>query len=130
MKRIINTDKAPKAIGPYNQAIEINHTLYVSGQIPVAPLTNEIVKGGIKEQTEQVMKNIGNVLSSAGYSYSDVVKSTVILTDINDFAAMNEVYAKYYVKDFPARTTFQAVALPKGVLVEIDTIAAKRKEDY
>jgi 2-iminobutanoate/2-iminopropanoate deaminase len=128
MKRIIITEKAPKAIGPYNQAIEINHTLYISGQIPVDPATNEIVKGSIVEQTEQVMKNIGNALSSAGYSYSDVVKSTVILTNINDFAAMNEVYAKFYVKDFPARTCFQAVALPKGVLIEIDTIAAKQKD--
>jgi 2-iminobutanoate/2-iminopropanoate deaminase len=128
MKRIINTEKAPKAIGPYNQAIEINHTLYVSGQIPVDPTTNEIVSGGIVEQTEQVMKNIGNALSSAGYSYSDVVKSTVILSDINNFTAMNEVYAKYYIKEFPARTTFQAVALPKGVLIEIDTIAAKKKD--
>jgi 2-iminobutanoate/2-iminopropanoate deaminase len=128
MKRIINTEKAPKAIGPYNQAVEINHTLYVSGQIPVDPVTNEVVTGGIVEQTEQVMKNIGNALSSAGYSFSDVVKSTVILSDINNFGAMNEVYAKYYVKDFPARSTFQAVALPKGVLVEIDTIAAKRKD--
>jgi 2-iminobutanoate/2-iminopropanoate deaminase len=128
MKRIINTEKAPKAIGPYSQAIEINHTLYVSGQIPVDPATNEIIKGGIVEQTEQVMKNIGNALSSAGYSYSDVVKSTVILSDVKNFAAMNEVYAKYYVKDFPARTTFQAVALPKGALIEIDTIAAKMKD--
>lgn len=128
MKRIIITEKAPKAIGPYNQAIEINHTLYISGQIPVDPATNEIVKGGIVEQTEQVLKNIGSALSSAGYSYSDVVKTTVILTDIKNFTAMNEVYAKYFIKDFPARTTFQAVALPKGVLIEIDTIAAKTKD--
>ena len=118
MKKIITTDKAPKAIGPYNQAVEINSTLYISGQVPIDPVSNEIVPGGIKEQTEQVMKNIGIILSAAGYHYSDVVKSTCMLSDINNFAAMNEVYAKYYVKDFPARSTFQAAGLPRGVLVD------------
>jgi len=126
MKKIITTDKAPKAIGPYSQAVEINSTLYISGQLPVDPVTGEIVTGGIAEQTEQVMKNIGIILSGAGYSYSDVIKSTCMLSDIKNFGQMNEVYAKYYVKDFPARSTFQAAALPKGVLVEIDTIAAKK----
>lgn len=129
MKRIITTDKAPKAIGPYNQAVEINSTLYISGQIPVDPVTGEIVAGGITEQTEQVMKNIGIILSAAGYSYSDVVKSTCMLSDINNFGVMNEIYSKYYVKDFPARSTFQAAALPKGVMVEIETIAAKKAEN-
>lgn len=129
MKKIITTDKAPKAIGPYSQAVEINHTLYISGQIPLDPAIGEIVPGGIVEQTEQVMKNIGIILSSAGYSYSDVVKSTCMIADLANFSAMNEVYAKYYTKDFPARSTFQTSALPRGVMIEIDTIAAKRSEN-
>jgi len=126
MKRIIQTEKAPKAIGPYSQAVEINSTLYISGQIPLDPNTNEVVKGGIAEQTEQVMKNIGSILSAAGYSYSDVVKSTCMLSDLANFSTMNEIYSKYYTKDFPARSTFQVAGLPKGVMVEIETIAAKR----
>ena len=129
MKKIIQTEKAPKAIGPYSQAIEINATLYISGQIPIDPTTNEVVKGGITEQTEQVMKNIGSILSAAGYSYSDVVKSTCMLSDLNNFSAMNEVYAKYYTKDFPARSTFQVAGLPKAVMVEIETIAAKKTDN-
>lgn len=131
MKMIITTEKAPKAIGPYSQAVEINSTLYLSGQLPMDPATNQIVSGGITEQTEQVMKNIGAVLSAAGYSYSDVVKSTCFLSDMANFKAMNEVYSKYYSKDFPARSTIQAAALPLGVLVEIDSIAAKSRDgDY
>ncbi|MEJ5264951.1 MAG: RidA family protein [Bacteroidales bacterium] len=126
MKKIIVTEKSPRAIGPYSQAVEVGSTLYISGQIPLDPVTNEIVEGGIREQTEQVLKNIGLILTAAGYSFSDVVKTTCMLADINDFAAMNEVYAKYFVKDFPARSTFQAAALPKGVRVEIEVIAAKK----
>ena len=129
MKRIITTEKAPKAIGPYNQAIEINSTLYISGQIPIDPTTGEIVTGGIAEQTEQVMKNIGNILSAAGYNFSNVVKSTCMLSDIKNFTSMNEIYAKYYVKDFPARSTFQVAALPRNVLIEIETIAAKKSDN-
>jgi len=129
MKKIIGTDKAPKAIGPYSQAVEINNTLYISGQIPIDPATGEIVKGGITEQTEQVLKNIGIILSSAGYSFNDVVKSTCMLTDLANFPVMNEIYAKYYTKDFPARSTFQAAALPREVMIEIDTIAAKKSEN-
>ncbi len=128
MKKIIQTDKSPKAIGPYSQAVEIDSTLYISGQIPVDPATNEIVSGGIIEQTEQVLKNIGSILTSAGYSFNDVVKTTCMLSDIKDFSAMNEVYARYFTKDFPVRSTFQAAALPKGVLVEIDAIAVKTKK--
>ena len=129
MKRIIQTEKAPKAIGPYSQAIEINATLYISGQIPLDANTNEIVTGGIIEQTEQVMKNIGSILSAAGYSYSDVVKSTCMLSDLANFSAMNDVYSKYYTKDFPARSTFQVAGLPRGVMVEIETIAAKKTDN-
>jgi 2-iminobutanoate/2-iminopropanoate deaminase len=128
MKKIIITEKAPKAIGPYSQAVEINSTLYISGQIPIDPATSEVVTGGIAEQTERVMKNIGIILSAAGYSFSDVVKSTCIVSDMNNFKEMNEVYAKYYTKDFPARSTFQAI-LPRAVLVEIETIAAKKLEN-
>lgn len=123
---IINTSKAPKAIGPYSQAVEINNTLYVSGQVPIDPTTGEIVKGGIAEQTEQVLKNIGNILSAAGYNLSDVVKTTCMLADIKDFKIMNEKYAQFFLKEFPARSTFQVAALPLGALVEIDIIAAKK----
>lgn len=126
MKRIIATEKAPKAIGPYSQAVEINSTLYVSGQIPIDPATGQIVEGGITEQTEQVFKNISNILSAAGYNLNDVVKSTCMLSDMANFKAMNEVYAKYYTKEFPARSTFQVAALPLNVLVEIETIAVKK----
>jgi 2-iminobutanoate/2-iminopropanoate deaminase len=129
MKKIIGTDKAPKAIGPYSQAVEINNMLYISGQIPIDPATGEIIKGGIAEQTEQVLKNIGIILSSAGYSFADVVKSTCMMTDLTMFSAMNEVYAKFYTKDFPARSTFQVSTLPRGVMIEIDTIAVKKQEN-
>jgi 2-iminobutanoate/2-iminopropanoate deaminase len=126
MKMIINTTKAPKAIGPYSQAVEINSTLYISGQVPIDPTTSKLIEGGIEEQTEQVMKNIGNILSAAGYSFSDVVKSTCMLTDLSNFSKMNEIYSKYYIKDFPARATFQVTALPLGSLIEIETLASKK----
>lgn len=125
MKKIISTDKAPKAIGPYSQAIEANGTLYISGQIPINPETGKLIEGDIKEQTEQVMKNIGTVLEAAGYSFSDVVKSTCLLNDMNNFAAMNEVYGKYYQTNPPARVAYSVVKLPLGSLIEIDTIAVK-----
>lgn len=125
MKKMINSPKAPKAIGPYSQAVEVNGTLYISGQIPVDVNTGKFVDGGIKEQAEQVMKNIGYILEEAGYTYRDVVKSTCLLSDIADFAAMNEVYAKYYQTDCPARAAFAVKSLPMGALVEIETIAAK-----
>lgn len=125
MKRIIETNLAPAAVGPYSQAVEVNGTLYVSGQIPLDPQTMKIVEGGIQEQTEQVLKNIGAILTEAGYTYSDVVKSTCLLSDIANFKAMNEVYAKYYAQEAPARAAFAVKDLPLGVLVEIETIAAK-----
>lgn len=125
MKRIISTPDAPAAIGPYSQAIEINGTLYISGQIPVDPATGKVVEGGITEQTHQVMKNIGAILKAAGYSYKDVVKSTCLLANIEDFKAMNEVYATYYTEKHPARAAFAVKALPLGVLVEIETVAVK-----
>jgi 2-iminobutanoate/2-iminopropanoate deaminase len=125
MKRIIKTLKAPEAVGPYSQAIETNGTLYISGQVPIDPGTKKVVEGGIKEQTLQVMKNIGAILEAANYSFSDVVKSTCLLSDIKNFAAMNEVYASFYPVDPPARSTFAVKDLPLGVLVEIETIAVK-----
>jgi 2-iminobutanoate/2-iminopropanoate deaminase len=125
MKTVIFTDKAPRAIGPYSQAIETNGMLFVSGQIPIDPATAKIVEGGIKEQTEQVMKNIGAILSEAGYAFADVVKSTCLLSDIDNFAAMNEIYGKYYPENSPARAAYSVVKLPLGALIEIETIAAR-----
>jgi 2-iminobutanoate/2-iminopropanoate deaminase len=125
MKRIINSKKAPKAIGPYSQAVEANGTLYISGQLPVDVETGKFVEGGAKEQAEQVMKNIGYILEEAGYTFKDVVKSTCLLSDISYFADMNEVYGKYYQEDCPARAAFAVKDLPMGALVEIETIAVK-----
>lgn len=125
MKRIINTEKAPAALGPYSQAVEANGTLFISGQVPVDPATGKVVEGGIEEQTEQVLKNIGAILDEAGYSYSDVVKSTCLLNDMENFAAMNKVYAKYYPENPPARAAFGVVKLPLGVMIEIETIAVR-----
>jgi len=125
MKRIIVTGKAPKAIGPYSQAIEANGMLFISGQIPLDPATGKIVEGGITEQTEQVMKNIGAILMEAGYTYSDVVKSTCLLGDMDHFTAMNAVYGRYYSENPPARAAYSVVKLPLGVLIEIETIAVK-----
>ncbi len=126
MKKIIYTENAPQAVGAYSQAVEINGTLYISGQIPMIPETGKVVEGSIKEQTEQVMKNIGAILKAAGYSYEDVVKSTCLLDDMDNFKAMNEVYAKYYTKNPPARAAFGVVKLPLGVMIEIETIAVKQ----
>lgn len=125
MKRIIQTSNAPVAIGSYSQAVEINGTLYISGQIPLDPISMKVVEGGIQEQTEQVLKNIGAILTEAGYSYHDVVKSTCLLSDISNFKAMNEVYSRYYSENPPARAAFAVKDLPLGVLIEIETIAAK-----
>ena len=125
MKRIINTKNAPAAIGPYSQAVEVNGTLYVSGQIPINPSIGKIEATTIIEQTEQVFANINAILTEAGYTFADVVKSTVFIADIADFAAMNEVYKKYYQTECPARSAFAVKALPLGALVEIETIAAK-----
>lgn len=125
MKRIIQTTKAPAAIGPYSQAVEAGGMLFVSGQIPLNPVTMKIVEGGIAEQTEEVLKNIGAILKEAGYSFSDVVKSTCLLSDMANFKAMNEVYARFYPENAPARAAYAVKELPMGVLVEIETIAAK-----
>ncbi|MFA6200379.1 MAG: RidA family protein [Bacteroidales bacterium] len=125
MNKVINTEKAPKAIGPYSQAIKAgNGMLFISGQIPVNPETGK-VEEGIIAQTEQVFQNIKAILDEAGYSFKDVVKTTCLLNSINDFAAMNGVYAKYYNEMLPARAAYAVDKLPMGVLVEIETIAYK-----
>ncbi len=124
MKQIISTDHAPAAIGPYSQAINLNGTLYVSGQIPVNPETGAMPEG-IEAQTRQALDNIGAILDAAGFTFNDVVKTTVLLADMDDFAAMNAVYSEYFTQDKPARVCFQAAALPKGALVEIDATAGR-----
>jgi 2-iminobutanoate/2-iminopropanoate deaminase len=125
MKKIINTTDAPAPIGPYNQAVETGGLLFVSGQIPSNPATGEIVSSGIKDEAKQVMENIGAILSEAGLSFSNIVKTTIFLTDMGTFAQVNEVYGSYFISDFPARETVQVAALPKNVNVEISVIAAK-----
>jgi 2-iminobutanoate/2-iminopropanoate deaminase len=125
MKRIIETENAPKAIGPYSQAVEVNGTLFVSGQVALNTETHKVVDGGIKEQTLQVMKNIDAILEAAGYSFKDVVKTTCLLADMDNFKEMNEVYAQFYTENQPSRSTFAVKGLPLGVLIEIETIAIK-----
>ena len=124
MKKIINTTKAPAAIGPYSQAIELNGTVYVSGQLPVNPADGSMPES-IEEQTRQSLTNIGAILQEGGLSFSDVVKTTVLLADINDFAAMNAVYAEFFKDLKPARACYQVAALPKAAKVEIEAIAGK-----
>ena len=125
MKKVIKTSNAPAAIGPYSQAIEINGMLFISGQIPVNPANGEIKGNTTKEQTRQVIENIKAVLSGAGYTIDDIVKTTCYLTDMNDFPEMNEVYALYFKENPPARATVGVNKLPKGVMVEIDAIAVR-----
>lgn len=124
-KTIISTDHAPAAVGPYSQGICINAVQFISGQLPVDPKTGKIVEGGIKEQTKQSLKNIGEILKAAELDYSNVLKTTVLLADINDFQKMNEVYQEYFKENPPARICFQAAALPMGALVEIDAITSR-----
>lgn len=125
MKRAIATANAPAAVGPYSQAIEANGILFISGQVPVDPKVGKIVEGGITEQTEQVLKNIGAILKEAGLDYSHVVKTTCLLSDMANFVPMNEVYAKYFTGDKPARAAFGVVKLPLGAMVEIEAIAVR-----
>ena len=122
-KQPVGTDKAPKAIGPYEQAIKIGDFIYASGQIPLDPQTGNLIAGGITEQTHRVMKNLSAVLEAGGSSLDRVVKATVFLKNIADFAAMNEVYAEYLGQAKPARSTVAVADLPRGALVEIDFIA-------
>ena len=123
MKQVIHTDKAPAAIGPYSQAIQIGQLLFTSGQVPIDPETGAIVEGGIQEQARQSLNNIKAILNAAGTNMGAVVKTTVFLQDMNDFAAMNEVYAQFFREPYPARSAVQVARLPKDVLVEIEAIA-------
>lgn len=122
-KKEIATNKAPAAIGPYSQAVLIGNTLYTSGQIPIDPATGALVQGGIKEQGTRVFENLKAVLEQARTDFSKVVKVNVFITDLNDFAALNELYATYFEKPYPARSCVQVSGLPKGALVEIEMIA-------
>ncbi|MEC9447700.1 MAG: RidA family protein [Candidatus Neomarinimicrobiota bacterium] len=123
-KKVIATDKAPKAIGPYSQAIEIDNTLYLAGQIGLDPASGKLVDGGIEKQTDRVMKNLQAVLYAAGYTFDNVVQTQVFVADLNDYKAMNDVYAKYFSDAPPARAAVQAV-LPRGALVEIMMVAKR-----
>ena len=123
-KKVIATEKAPKAIGPYSQAIEIDNTLYLAGQIGLDPASGKLVDGGIEKQTDRVMKNLQAVLDAAGYTFDNVVQTQVFVADLNDYKAMNDVYAKYFSDAPPARAAVQAV-LPRGALVEIMMVAKR-----
>lgn len=125
MKKVIFTEKAPAAIGPYSQAIEANGMVFLSGQLPVDPATGEFAPGGVAEQTAQLFENIKNILAEAGLTTANIVKTTVFLADMSLFAEMNGVYAKYFDGDFPARSAVAVKALPKGALVEIECIAVR-----
>ncbi|HJC51878.1 RidA family protein [uncultured Alistipes sp.] len=124
MKKIIASPLAPKAVGPYSQAVEAGGALYISGQLPVDGATGKMAEG-IEAQTRQSLDNLGHILREAGYDYSNVVKTTVLLQSIGDFAAMNAVYAGYFTSEMPARICFEVAALPMGALVEIDAVAVK-----
>jgi len=125
MKTIINTTNAPAPIGPYSQAVLANGFLYVSGQIPINPVTGELVTASIKEETEQVMRNLNAVLLEADFGFEHIIKTTIFLSDMSLFAEVNEVYGSYFESDFPARETVAVKGLPKGVNVEISVIAYK-----
>ena len=125
MNKAIHTDSAPAAIGPYSQAVQAGNTLYISGQIPIDPATGTFAAEDIAGQTRQCLKNIGAILTAAGYGYADVVKTTVLLADIADFAAMNEVYGTFFTGTCPARAAFAVRDIPRGALVEIEAVAVK-----
>ena len=125
MKKVISTAKAPSAIGPYSQAIDVNGFVYTSGQIPINPATGTIVEGGIKEQTRQSLLNVRAVLEEAELTMAHVVKTTVFMADMNDFADMNCVYAEFFAEPFPARSAVAVKSLPKGALLEIEVVATK-----
>ncbi|HZG50827.1 MAG TPA: RidA family protein [Pyrinomonadaceae bacterium] len=128
VREIVATEAAPQAIGPYSQAVSLGDFVFTSGQIPIDPKTGVFVEGGIAEQTEQVLRNLAEVLRAAGTSLAGVVKTTVFLADMNDFAAMNEVYGRFFSNEPPARSTVQAARLPRDARVEIDAIAIRRAE--
>ena len=124
MKKVISTQKAPAAIGPYSQAIQVGNLVYTSGQIPINPETGSFVEGGIKEQTRQSLQNVQAILNEIGLTMGSVVKTTVFMADMNDFADMNAVYAEFFAEPYPARSAVAVKTLPKGALVEIEVVAA------
>lgn len=126
MKHVVKTDKAPQAIGPYSQAIEVNGMVYTSGVVPIDPATGNVVEGDIKMQATRVFDSMKALLEAAGSSCEDVVKTTVFIKDMNDFAALNEIYAEYFTGDFPARSCVEVARLPKDVLIEMEAIALKK----
>ena len=126
MKNVVKTDKAPQAIGPYSQAIEVNGMIYTSGVVPIDPATGEVVEGDIKVQATRVFDSMKALLEAAGSSCEEVVKTTVFIKDMNDFAALNEIYATYFTGDFPARSCVEVARLPKDVLLEMEAIALKK----
>ena len=123
MKKVISTTNAPSAIGPYSQAIQVGNLVYTSGQIPIDPATGAFAEGGIKEQTRQSLLNVQAILKEAGTSMEKIIKTTVFMADMNDFAAMNTVYAEFFTEPFPARSAVAVKTLPKGALVEIEVVA-------
>lgn len=125
MKQVISTNQAPAAIGPYSQAIQVGNLVFASGQIPINPATGSFVEGGIKEQTRQSLTNIKAILEEAGLTMAHVVKTTVFMADMNDFADMNAVYAEFFAEPYPARSAVAVKTLPKGALVEIEVVAAE-----
>lgn len=125
MKSIIYTEEAPAPIGPYSQAVQAGNMLFISGQIPIDPATNQLIQGGIEDEARQVMKNLEALLQAAGFSFENVVKSTIFLSDMNHFAVVNEIYGSYFRSDFPARETVAVLGLPKNVNVEISLVAVK-----
>ena len=124
MKQAISSDKAPKAIGPYSPAVRAGQLVFLSGQVPMDPASGNLIEGDIAAQTRRVFENLGALLTAAGLSFTNVVRTTVFLADMNDFAAMNQVYATYFTEPFPARSTVQVARLPKDARVEIDLIAS------
>ena len=125
MKKVISTSKAPAAIGPYSQAIQVGNLVFASGQIPINPATGSFVEGDVKEQTRQSLTNVRAILEEAGLTLDNVVKTTVFLADMNDFADVNAVYAEFFAEPYPARSAVAVKTLPKGALVEIEVIAAQ-----
>ncbi len=125
MKKVISTPKAPAAIGPYSQAIQVGNLIYTSGQIPIDPATGQLVEGGVKEQTRQSLNNIQAILQEAGLTMASVVKTTVFMADMADFAEMNSVYAEFFTEPYPARSAVAVKTLPKNALVEIEVVAEK-----
>lgn len=123
MKKIIHTDKAPKAVGPYSQAVRAGNLVFTAGQVPIDPATGKLVQGGFKEQARRVLENLKSVLEAAGTDFSKVVKSTVFLDDLKNFVPFNEIYGEYFPKDQPARSAFQVAGLPLGAKIEIEMVA-------